>query len=124
MEQQIAVSVSAAQDDAALGSVFRIQVLAKADADLGKIESIIDEELARIARDGPTADELKPQAAEFELNKIQSLQDIRTRARRLNEYEYYFGNPDSLERDLARYRNATPQSVQRWGAQVFTPMPG
>jgi predicted Zn-dependent peptidase len=121
MQDQTAVSVSANQNGAALGSVFRIDVVTKPDADLTKVEQAVDEELARIVREGPTADEVRRRAATTELSILSSLQSVMARADRLNEYEYYFGNPDSLQRDLDRYRAATADSVRQWAARVLTP---
>lgn len=121
MKDESAVNVSVSQDDAALSSVFRVQVYAKPDADLTKIEAAMDEELNKIANEGPTAQEVKQRAATAELDIVRSLQDFRLRADRLNEYEYYYGDPNSLERDLDRFRNATVEGVQKWAKAVLTP---
>ena len=121
MQDQSAVSVSVSQDSAALGSVYRVSVNAKPDANLSKVEAAIDEELARIANEGPTADEVRQRAATAELDIVRSLQDFRNRATRLNEYEYYYGDPNSLQRDMDRYRNATADGVRQWAKRVLTP---
>jgi zinc protease len=121
MKDESAVSVSVSQDDSALSSVFRVQVFTRPDADLSKVEAAIDEELNKVANEGPTADEVKQRAATAELDIVRSLQDFRLRADRLNEYEYYYGDPNSLERDLNRFRNATVEGVQKWAKAVLTP---
>jgi predicted Zn-dependent peptidase len=121
MRDQSAVSVSANQNGAALGSIFRIDVVTKPDADLTRVERAVDEELSRIVREGPTPDEVRRRAATTELGILSSLQSVMARADRLNEYEYYFGNPDSLQRDLDRYRAATAGTVRQWAARVLTP---
>ena len=50
--------------------------------------------------------------------RIQSLGGFGGRVDQLNAYNIYLGQPDSFERDLARYRDATASSVQetfcRW----------
>ena len=111
VKEKLAVSVSASQDSSQLGSLFRVVVMAKPDADLTRVESIINEEIALLAKDGPSADELKARQAAIESGTLSSLQSLMSRADKLNEYEYYFGNPDSLEADLNRFRNATPKTV-------------
>ncbi len=121
MQDQSAVNVSVSQDDAALSSIFRVQVYTKPDADLSKVEAAIDEELNKIANEGPTADEVKQRAATAELDIVRSLQDFKIRADRLNEYEYYYGDPNSLERDLNRFRSATAEGVKKWAKAVLTP---
>ncbi len=111
VKEQLAVSVSASQDSSQLGSLFRVVIMAKPEADLTRVEAIVNEEIALLAKDGPTADELKARQAAVESGTLASLQSLMSRADKLNEYEYYFGNPDSLEADLNRYRNATPKTV-------------
>lgn len=120
-DDRIAVDVSVVQDSNQLGSMFRIDVTANADADLDRVEKTIDEELARLVRDGPTDDELTRFKNRMELAMLSRLQSVEARADQLNQYEYYFGEPNSFRRDLDRYRNATKQSVQRWAAQILTP---
>lgn len=116
---QTAVSVTASQDGAALGSVFRIDVLAKPDADLAAIEQVVDEEVARFLKEGPTSEELAQRAATIEAALLSSLQGVMARADKLNEYLYYYGEPDALQRDLDRFRNATPAGVRDWAARVL-----
>lgn len=118
---QLAVDVSAFQDANLLGSLFRVDVMAKPGSDLARIESIVDEELSRFAKDGPTPDELAERKAAIEFRTLSSLQSVQARADRLNEYEFYFGDPDSLQRDLDRSRKATPGSVAAWSTRVITP---
>ena len=116
-----AVSVLARQDGAALGSILRIRVDARPDVDLSAVEAAVDDELDAIAARGPTADEVSRQATTAELDLLSSIQGVESRAARLNEYEYYYGDPDSLHRDLDRYRRATADGVRRWAAAVLTP---
>lgn len=120
-QDQLAVDVSAAQSSYPFGSVFRIDVQVKPDVDLDKIESIVDEEIAKLTRDGVTAAELDGQKAPIELATLAALQDLGHKADKLNEYEYYWGEPNSFKRDLDRYRNATPDAVRNWATKVLTP---
>ncbi len=120
LKDQTAVEVSAYQNSGMLGSLFQIDVLAKPDADLSAIERAVDEELAAILRSGPREDEVRRFATQIEVRKTSQLQAVQFRADQLNEYEFFFGNPDSLERDLGRYRNATPAGVQKVAQQVVT----
>lgn len=121
IDDKLASDVSAAQQSYPLGSIFAIDVLAKPDADLMRIEQIVDEEIARLIARGPTEEELNRIKAQIELGTLASLQNIRTKADKLNEYEYYLGEPDSFKADLDRYRNATSASVQRWAKEILTP---
>jgi zinc protease len=114
VKEELASEVSASQDSASLSSIFRITVLCNPGADLGKVEAIVEEEIAALASNGPTSDELERSRAKFELDIVSSIQSIEARADRLNQYEYSFGTPDGLQRDLNRFREATPQGVRSW----------
>ena len=118
---QSAVDVSATQDGAALGSILRISVDAKPEADLSAVEAAVDEELAKLAEQGPTEAEVRRRAMTTELDLLRSMQDVRSRARSLNEYQAYWGDPDSLHRDLQRFRTADAAGVRRWAKTVLTP---
>lgn len=121
VQDQIAVSVGVSQESQQLGSLFRISVLAKPDADLTRLEQIIDDEIASFCKTGPTADELKQRQAERESGMLNALQSLMTRADKLNEYEYFFGNPDSVEADLNRYRTASSAGIADWSKKTLTP---
>ena len=120
-DDKLAVSVSASQGSQQLQSSFQIKVMARPEADLGRIERVLDEELARVVKDGPTEPELEQRKAAYELAQLSSLQHIESVADRLNEYEYYFGEPNSFKRDLDRYRRASVDSVKAWAGKVLTP---
>lgn len=120
MDDQLAADVEAFQDSNLLGSILMINVYAIPGVDLARIEAALDEELARIAKDGPDAQELERFKSSRELSMLSSMQDVLSRADSLNAYQFYFGEPDSFARDLDRYRNATPAGVTRWAARVLT----
>lgn len=114
IKDQIAAEVSASQQGFPLGGLFQIDVLAKPDADLAAVEKAVDEEIAAFLKDGPTADELQRAQAAFELGKLNALQSLQNRADAINEYEYFWHEPNSFKRDLDRYRNATGEGIKKW----------
>ncbi len=120
-DDKVAADVSAYQDSAQLGSTFRVDVVAKPGADLDAIEKAVDEETARLVKDGPDAKELEQRKADFELRMLNSLQAVEAKADKLNEYDYIWGEPNSFKRDLDRYRNAKPEGVRQWAEKVLTP---
>jgi zinc protease len=121
IKEGLAAEVSASQDSSAMGSVFRIMVLALPTADMAKVEAAVDDEIAKLVASGPAADELERRKRTFELGLVSSMQSLENRADKLNTYEYYWGTPDGLGRDLGRYRNATPKGIQAWTKAVLTP---
>ncbi len=120
IDDKLASSVSASNNSQALGSYLRIDVQARADADLGRIEKAVDEELARFLKDGPNPGELAQRRETTELSKLSALQRLETRADFLNFYEDAWGDPNGFKRDLDRYRSATPASVLATARQVLT----
>jgi predicted Zn-dependent peptidase len=121
VKDELAAGVTSFQDSSAMGSIFRVEVMAMPGADLSRVEAIIDEELNTLTSFGPGAEELERRKSQAELALLSAMESIESRADRLNQYEYFFGEPNSLERDLKRYRTATVESVKRWCAKVLTP---
>lgn len=116
----LAAEVSAAQQSYPLASLFTIDVMAKPDANLELVEKIIDEEIAKLQKDGPTAAEMTREVASIERAMLSSLQTIERKADALNEYQYYLGEPNSFKFDLDRFRNAKPGAVQQWARVTLT----
>ena len=120
VDEALAASVNASNNSQLLGSVFRIDVQTRPGADLDRVEKIVDEELARFLKDGPTAKELDERKATIEAGKLSALQRLETRADFLNEYEFFWGEPNSIQRDLDRYRHATRAAVLETARRVIT----
>ncbi len=119
LQEPLAVSVSAEQENSRLNSIFRLSVEVKPDADMERVEAIVDEEIRKLQESGPTEDELRQRQATAEHELLTSLQSVAARADKLNEYEFYLGTPDGLEKDLSRFRGATAQGVAQWTKRVL-----
>lgn len=120
LEEKLASDVTAAQYSAVLGSLFQIDVYASPDADLNRVEAIMDEEIARLLKDGVQSAELEQRKSTVELGKLSQLDSLLAKADKLNEYEYFYGEPNSFKRDLDRYRTATPERVTDWARKTLT----
>ncbi len=112
VEEKLAVDVSAYQWSRVLGGQFHLQVLARPDANLGRIEAIVDLELSKLAKEGPTEEEVARQKSTIEASFVSGLESLRDRADRLNAYNFHLGTPDGFARDLERYRKASTASVR------------
>lgn len=120
VDELLAQSVGAFQMSMQLGSQFRIDACAaEDDVSLERLESAIDEELARLAADGPTAEELEKVKVHAETEFTAGLQRITERADRLNAYDAAFGDPDGFERDLGRYRLVGADEVRARAKDLF-----
>ncbi len=114
-EKQIAQDVSANQQSLILGSVFEVQVTAKAGVKPEDLEKAINTELDAFRKDGPSAAELTRARNVIESRIIAGLETLGGFggvADRLNSYNHYLGTPDFLAADIARYENATVESIE------------
>ncbi len=119
-KDKLATAVDATQASSLLASLFSIEVTARPDVPLDKIEAVTDEIVAEFLEKGPTQDELERQKAKIEYTAINGLQSLLNKADRLNEYHFAFGEPDGFARDLDRFRKATVESVRDWARKVLT----
>ncbi|HEY3357426.1 MAG TPA: pitrilysin family protein [Polyangia bacterium] len=120
-DQQIAQDVSAFQESHRLGSLFYIVVTAKPKKSLAEIAKVVDAEIARVRQAPPTARELERARNGIEMSFFQSLEKLDRRADTLNGYEYFYGDPGAMTRDLGRYRAATPQALHRLATETLRP---
>ncbi|HYN86600.1 MAG TPA: pitrilysin family protein [Pyrinomonadaceae bacterium] len=119
-ERQIASDVFAFQASREIASVFTVIATARPGSSLAQVEQIITDEIARLAKDGPTADELNRAKTKWEYNFVTNLERIGGfggKADQLNSYNTYMGEPGGFERDFARYRDATVASVRETAAK-------
>src|SRR5260370_29817667 len=110
MGQDVAVN----QQSLILGSVFEVQVTAKAGVKLEDLEKAINAELDAFRKEGPTAAELARARNVIESRIIAGLETLGGFggvADRLNSYKHYLGTPDFLATDIARYENASKESI-------------
>jgi zinc protease len=113
-QDQIASSVSAFNDSREIGGQFQIIVTARPGEDLAKIERVLDEELVRFLKEGPTGQELQRV-------KTQQLAGFIRGAERIGGFggtsdilamnEVFAGRPDFYKTKLKRVREATAVDV-------------
>jgi zinc protease len=123
-EHRIASEIGANQMSRELGGMFQIQATAAPGQTLDRLREAIDAELGRVATEGPDARELERSRAEFEaafVFRVQGLGGFGGRADQLNAYNVYRRDPDGFDADLARYLNATVESVRSAVADWIDP---
>ncbi len=112
LDLKLAQNVEVYFDELELGGEFHIHALAVPGADLAAIKRETLAVLAGLQQDGPTPAELQRAKAMEETAFRRRSEDLNRRADLLNRYYYFFGTPDGFERDLARFRSATAESVK------------
>ncbi len=110
-DDQIAQDVSAFQASRMLGSDFEIVATAKPGHTPDELLAAIRQELEKVKTGAIADEELGRARTSFLTREAFGLEGVGERANTLNGYVAYAGDPDFLQRDIARYENATPRSV-------------
>ncbi len=132
-DEQIASMVSAFQYERVLAGQFFVIADAKPGVELEKIEAIIDEELAKLMKEGPTAEELArvkfKQVAGF-VRGAERIGGFGGKSDILAAGEVYHDDPGYYKETLDTIEQATPADIQgamkRWlsdGAFVLNVVP-
>jgi len=120
-DQKLAQSVEAGEASQMLGSMFIISVLVRPGVDPAKVEKIVLDQIATLRTTPVTDEELKRARNGYEMAFVEGLQSIPHRARLLNTYQSQLGDPGFVQRDLDRYRKATPQDLLDTAKKVLQP---
>ena len=114
-EKQIALDVAANQQSLMLGSEFQVQATARPGVKPEDLEKAVNTELEAFRTNGPTEEELQRARNVLESRVIEGLETLGGSggvADRLNSYNHYLGTPDFLAADIARYENASVESLK------------
>ena len=110
---QIAQDVNAYQNGMKLAGYFQIVVTPRKGITPARIDTLVHEEIARLEKDGITSRELARVQNSMRSRFLRNLATDLGRAQLLNEYNYFAGTPDYIQRDAARYDAVTRADVQR-----------
>jgi zinc protease len=118
-QKEIATSANAFNSSKRLDGDIQIVATARPGVALDSIKNAIDDELRKLAAQGPTARELEQAKNAIEASFLNRLEFTSAKADQLNSYYYATGNPDFFQQDLDRYRAVTAADVQRVVRQYF-----
>lgn len=82
------------------------------DVEVPVIEAAIDEELARFAEEGPTAEEMERAQAQLEREWLDRLGTVAGRADELCRFAVLFGDPQLALTAVQRVLEVTPEEVR------------
>ncbi len=114
MEEQIAQDVMAGQMSQALASSFLVVATPKPGVTVERLLREIDEEIARVAKEPPSQEELDRARNKIESSAVFGIERVGGfggRAATLANYYLRAGDPGFLPKDLARYRALTAAEV-------------
>ena len=89
--------------------------------DIARTEKLIDEEMARLARDGPTAAELTKARNQALASFWRGLETISGKAEELGTYEVFHGDFRKLFDAPGEYESITAEEVRAAAAAVLRP---
>jgi zinc protease len=119
---QVAQDVVAFQNSGRFDGQFRIIVTPKPGQTPARMAQLVNEEMNKIVQSGVTARELdraKNGLRAQYLDQIASVGGFNGKADLLNYYNFFVGNPDYIQQDIARYDAVTTADVQRVARAQF-----
>jgi zinc protease len=112
-DMQVAQDVAAFQQSGRRDGWFQVRVTPKPGQTPSAMAQLVNEEIARLARDGITARELQRAQNSIRANFLDRLAADLGKADQLNFYNYYVGTPDYVRQDAERYDRVTAAAVQQ-----------
>lgn len=88
---------------------------------VSRIETLIEEELDKIRRNGISAAELEKAKNRYRASTIRSYQTVLGKADRLQYFAHFYDNPAMINSIMERYMAVTPQDIQRVARQYLVP---
>lgn len=98
-----------------------LDVKTSGEAEVAAIEAAVDEELARFAAEGPTAEEMERAQAQLEREWLDRLATVGGRADELCKYAVLFGDPTLALTAVQRILTVTPEEVRAVAAARLRP---
>jgi len=123
-EERIATDVSAAQNSREIGGYAQLTATAAPGHSLGELERVILEEIARLATDGPTDDEIQRGRVQAEAQfmfRLQTVGGFGGKSDQLNAYNVFLRDPAYFDRDLQRYQAVTGDLLKQAIARYLDP---
>jgi len=114
-DKQLASNVSSFNNGMEISGFFVVFATARPGSSLADIEKTVTEEIARLAKTGPTAEEVDRAKTKWEYNFVTGLERIGGfggKADLLGQYNTYLGDPSKFDADVQRYRGATAASIR------------
>ncbi|MBL8983609.1 MAG: insulinase family protein [Gemmatimonadetes bacterium] len=112
-ERELATNVNAFNGSKKLDGDFAVVATARPGKSLNDLTTAIDEHLARLATEGPSARELQQARNAIEASFLNRLESVNAKAEQLNNYYYLTGKADGFQADLDRYAAVSAEDIKR-----------
>ena len=120
--EQSAQSVTAFQFSREIAGGFLVTAQAREGFNLSQMEAAVMEEVARLAKDGPSEQELVRAKNGAEARSVFGIQTLLGKADRINGYLTFRGEPNLFNEELATVRKVSAADVRR-AAQLYLTKP-
>jgi zinc protease len=123
-EERIATDVSASQNSREMAGYAQLTATAAPGHTLAELERAIFDEIARLAAEGPTDDEIdrgRVQAEAQFMFRLQTVGGFGGKSDQLNAYNVFLHDPAYFGRDLARYQEVSKTSLRDVAARYLDP---
>ncbi len=115
-DEQVASDVSAFNYSLEIAGLVGIVATARPEVPLVRVEELLDEEIRRLAKEGPTEEEIERIKAGQEYDFLSGLERIGGfggKADRLAMYQTFLGSPDRFRDDYERYQSLKAKDLRR-----------
>jgi len=122
-DEQVASDVSAFNYSLEIAGLVGVVATARPGMELPELERMIDEEISKVAKEGPTSEELERIQAGQEFDFISGLERIGGfggKADRLAMYQTFLETPDCFQEDYERYQRLKAKDLKYVAKKYLT----
>jgi zinc protease len=123
-DERLATDVSASQNSREMAGHAQVTATAAPGRTLAELERAILDEIARLAVDGPTDEEIERGRVQAEaqfMYRLQTVGGFGGKSDQLNAYNVFLKDPAYFPKDLQRYQVCTKASLQAVVRRYFDP---
>lgn len=120
-DKPLAQAVRVAQNGSTFSGIFTVTITLRSGVEPAEVERIAAEQVAKIARDNLSDQELARVVAQNEAAAVYRLEGLNSRANVLQEYNQFLNDPGKITYDLDRYRKTTPDKIRAAVARYLDP---
>jgi len=120
-EKELALSVEADASEQRGPALFWFSIMARPTTDLGELERLLYDEIARLQNEPVAEWELKKVQMQLQRQRAQRLYSSRSRANSLGHFAVYYNDPALINSVWRRYESVTRADLQRVARTYFKP---